>query len=189
MNSAMIIETLTDPSLEDVRDLGLLLTECVRAGASIGFVLPLEPAEVEAYWKKVLGDLAGGYRVILVLREESAGSNGRGRRRIVGTAQLALESRANGRHRAEVQKVMVLPSHRRRGLAARLMEEIEAIARRRQVRLLFLDTSAGRGGACEFYATLGYTYAGGLPDYALDPDGSSSKNAIYFKQLSLPGVA
>ena len=79
---------------------------------------------------------------------------------------------------------MVLPSHRRRGIAARIIRELERLACDRSIRLLFLDTSEGPGGACDFYETLGYTYAGGIPDWALDPDGRPAKNAIYFKMLA-----
>jgi acetyltransferase len=78
---------------------------------------------------------------------------------------------------------MVVRSHRRRGIAAQILTELEHIARARGTRLLFLDTSEGAGGSHAFYETLGYTYAGGIPDYALDPDGRPAKNAIYFKQL------
>ena len=63
------------------------------------------------------------------------------------------------------------------------MSEVESRARASGVRLLYLDTSEGPGGAREFYENLGYTYAGGIPGYALDPDGSPAKNAIYFKEL------
>jgi ribosomal protein S18 acetylase RimI-like enzyme len=98
--------------------------------------------------------------------------------------QLGLETRANGRHRAEVQKLMVLPECRLRGIAAKLMTGIEAEARKRGVRLLFLDTSEGDSGATAFYSKNAYTYVGGIPDYALDPDGKPSKNAIFYKQLA-----
>lgn len=79
---------------------------------------------------------------------------------------------------------MVLPSYRRRGIAAELMRQIEAIAIRRSVRLLFLDTSEGYGGARQFYEVLGYSYVGGIPGYALEPDGTPAKNAIYYKTLA-----
>jgi ribosomal protein S18 acetylase RimI-like enzyme len=105
---------------------------------------------------------------------------------IVGSAQLAFETRPNGRHRAKVQKVMVRPSHRRRGIAVALMAELEARARVRDVSLLFLDTSEGYGGARALYDAIGYVYVGGIPGYALDPDGTPAKNAIYYKTLSAP---
>ena len=136
----------------------------------------MDDEEVGAYWRRVHAEAARQGRLILVARETAAG-------RILGSAQLALESRANGRHRAEVQKVMVQPEHRRKGIAARLMAAVEAAARQRHVSLLFLDTSEGRGGAREFYAALGYQYVGGIPGYALDPDGTPAPNAIYYKEL------
>lgn len=172
----MKIETLgPEVTAGDFAALVEVLTECVEGGASIGFMAPVPRAEVEAYWKKVTSDVAGGARTILVVR----GADGK----IVGTGQLAAETRANGRHRAEVQKVLVRPAHRRRGLARQLMAEIEAQARARGITLLYLDTSEGRGGAQALYAGLGYVYAGGIPGYALDPDGTPMKNAIYFKNL------
>jgi acetyltransferase len=164
----------------DLRDLKQLLTDCVNDGASIGFLAPLPDAEAEAYWRKVGAEAQAGQRLIFAAREGAGGT-------IIGSAQLGLESRPNGRHRAEVQKVMVRPTHRRRGIAAALMTQVEAAARDRWVRLLFLDTSEGRGGAVQFYETLGYTYVGGIPGYALDPDGTPAKNAIYYKTLA-PGA-
>jgi acetyltransferase len=177
----MLIEPLaadTGLSREILTELIALLTACVHTGASIGFLAPLAESDASAYWQKVFGDLSAGHKSLLVARESAGGP-------IVGSAQIAFESRANGRHRAEVQKVMVLPSHRRRGIAAQLMAAIEELAQRRQgVTLLFLDTSDGHGGARGFYESIGYTYVGGIPGYALDPDGTPAKNAIYFKTLA-----
>jgi GNAT superfamily N-acetyltransferase len=176
----MVIEALRQPSANDRGDLGALLRATVEGGASIGFLRPFPAAEIESYWSKVLGELAGGTRLILVARELPGAP-------IAGSAQLVFETRANGRHRAEVQKVMVLPSHRRRGIAAQLMRELESTARGRGVWLLFLDTSDSRAGARQFYEALGYVYAGGIPGYALDPDGTPEKNAIFYKTLA-PGA-
>jgi acetyltransferase len=178
--SPLRFEVLTaPPSARDLADLAELLTACVHGGASIGFLAPLAAGEAAAYWQKIAGDLPGGFRLLLVAREEASG-------RIIGSAQLALESKANGRHRAEVQKVMVLPSHRRRGIAARLMTEIEAVAQTRGAWLLFLDTSDSHAGARQFYETLNYTYIGGIPFFALDPQGNPEQNAIFYKTLA-PG--
>jgi len=69
------------------------------------------------------------------------------------------------------------------GLGAAIMRALEAEARRAQRSLLFLDTSVGAGGAVRFYAKLGYTLAGGIPDYARDPDGAFAANAIFYKRL------
>ena len=179
MHSApgVAIERLSASRLLAARaDLVALLQACVEDGASVGFLAPLSETEAGEYWTAIHQQLESGTRLLLGARAAADG-------RIVGSAQLAFESRANGRHRAEVCKVMVLPSHRRRGIAARLMAALEQHARDRSLRLLFLDTSEGAGGAQGFYESLGYTYAGGIPGYALNPDGRPEKNAIYFKAL------
>jgi acetyltransferase len=173
----MTIEPLALPvASNDRAALVSLLTACVHGGASIGFLAPLAPEEAGAYWTKILAELGGGGRVLLVARDEAGA--------IVGAAQLACESRANGRHRGEVQKVMVLPSHRRRGIAAHLMGALEAEARRRGLGLLFLDTSDSHAGARAFYEALRYVYVGGIPGYALDPHGTPEPNAIFYKTLA-----
>jgi len=172
-----IIETLTAEAARGrSAELETLLTDAVRHGASVGLVEPLGADEAGAYWRKIIGDLAGGLRILLAAIDDEG--------RLVGSAQLALETRANGRHRAEVQKVLVLAAARRRGIGAALMTRIEAEAKVRGLRLLFLDTSEGRGGAVEFYRTLGYQFAGGIPDYAADPDGRLASNAIFYKLLA-----
>lgn len=177
----IVIEALgAVPAARDLAELEDLLTACVEGGASIGFLAPLPRAEAEGYWRKIAGDLPDRLRVLLVAREGAGG-------KIVGSAQLALEAKANGRHRAEVQKVMVKPSHRRRGIALRLMNEIEAAARTRGVTLLVLDTSDSHSGARELYEVTGYVYVGGIPGYALDPHGVSEQNAIFYKTLA-PGA-
>lgn len=156
--------------------LAALLADAVEHGASVGFLLPLPAAEVHAYWRKVAADTAAGAKVVLA----AFAADGR----LVGSAQLGLEWRANGRHRAEVQKVMVLHAARGRGIGAALMRRIEEEARVRGRRLLFLDTSVGAGGAEDFYRRLGWTRAGGIPDYAANPDGTLAPNAIFYRCLA-----
>jgi GNAT superfamily N-acetyltransferase len=173
------IELLTGQTVSAYRfELGELLSDAVRNGASIGFVLPLTDGEVEAYWREVGAGMAAGRRLLFAAFDDDG--------RLVGSAQLALESRANGRHRAEVQKVMVRAAHRKRGIGAALMARVEAEARARGRFLLFLDTSVGEAGATKFYDRLGYVLVGGIPDFAASPDGTLAPNAIYYKWLSAP---
>jgi acetyltransferase len=175
--SGIHLEWLSAETLAGARDdLVRLLQSCVHSGASLGFLAPLSDAEALEYWISIAPSVASGSRALLVARDDDDG-------RIVASGQLAFESKRNGRHRAEVNKIMVLPSHRRRGIAARVMRELEQLAHARSVWLLFLDTSEGFSGARALYESLGYVYAGGIPDYALDPDGRPEKNAIYYKRL------
>jgi GNAT superfamily N-acetyltransferase len=157
-------------------ELAALVRDAVEHGASIGFTLPLAEAEIADFWRKVATDTAAGHKRVLVARDAQG--------RLLGSAQLALEMRANGRHRAEVQKVLVLAAQRGAGVGAALMARVEAEARARGRSLLFLDTSVGAGGAVRFYEKLGYTLTGGIPDYAMDPDGQLRANAIFYKRIT-----
>ena len=179
----MKIELFTKETIASrLAELAGLLADAVHHGASVGFVLPLADDEVGAYWRKVWADVDAGQRLLISAIDEAG--------RLVGSAQLALEPRANGRHRAEVQKVMVLASHRGCGIGAALMARVEAEARAHGRLLLHLDTSVGDGGATRFYDRLGYAFVGGIPDFAANPDGSFAANAIYYKRLSVqaPGA-
>jgi acetyltransferase len=154
-----------------------LLRACVHGGASLGFLAPLTDAEALDHWGIVESQVTAGHVWLLVAREGTEGD-------VVGSGQLRFETRSNGRHRAEVSKLMVRPSHRGLGLGRLLMNALEDHARDRSIRLLVLDTSEGHGGARELYEKLGYVYAGGIPDFALDPDGTPAKNAIFYKFLA-----
>lgn len=157
------------------REFESLLVDAVIHGASIGFTLPLGEDEAEAYWSGVAHQIDGGGKVLLA----AFGSDGT----LLGGGQLALESRANGRHRAEVQKLMVFHAARGRGIGAAIMRTLETEAQRAGRTLLFLDTSIGASGAVRFYEKLGYTLAGSIPDYARDPDGALAPNAIFYKRI------
>ncbi|MGE5318988.1 MAG: GNAT family N-acetyltransferase [Hyphomicrobiaceae bacterium] len=62
-----------------------------------------------------------------------------------------------------VHDVVVLPSHRGRGIAAQLFAEVEAIARERGACKLTLEVLSGNRAARSLYEKLGFD------DYQLDP--------------------
>lgn len=62
-----------------------------------------------------------------------------------------------------VHDVIVLPSHRGRGIAAALFAEVEAIARERDACKLTLEVLSGNRAARSLYEKLGFD------DYRLDP--------------------
>jgi ribosomal protein S18 acetylase RimI-like enzyme len=101
---------------------------------------------------------------------------------LVATVTLLLDCPPNQPHRAEIAKLMTRPSHRGRGLAARLMQRAEALAETHEKTLLVLDT-ATEGGAAGLYERLGYTLAGSIPDYALKPHGGLTGTLIYWKRI------
>ncbi|APZ55056.1 GNAT family N-acetyltransferase [Salipiger abyssi] len=143
--------------------LGTLLRHCVEDGASVGFVMPFPQQEAEAFWtNSVLPALRGGHRILW------AGFAGEA---LVGTVQLDLAAMPNQRHRAEVSKMLVAPSHRRRGIARALMQALLARAAEEGRSLITLDTRSG-DAAQPLYAACGFAVAGEIPGYALAPDGS-----------------
>lgn len=154
-----------------------MLCACVAAGASIGW--PTEPAAsvALAFWRGCFDAVAQGGRELWVAleRADDVGS-------LVGSAQLAAASMPNGRHRAEVMKVMVHPRARRRGLAEALMRRLESVARAQGRRLLVLDTLSG-SDAERLYTRLGYQRSGRVPDYAEVGDGRLEPTTVMFKRL------
>jgi len=146
-----------------------LLVATVDDGASIGFLPPLAPSEAEAYWRAVLGP-----GVLLWVAERDG--------RVVGSAQLHLCPRQNGRHRAEVAKLMVHPGARRQGVGRRLMDAVEGAARREARSLLILDTREG-DPSNELYRSLGYVPFGTVPRYARSGSGGLDATVFYYKEL------
>ena len=155
-------------------ELARLLEDAVESDASIGFLPPLAPGEADAYWATVVAAVRGGSRILLGARDAGG--------RVVGSAQLDLVARPNGRHRAEVLKVMVHTRARRRGIGRALMLAAEQEARRRGRSTLVLDTR--RGDPSErLYAGVGYTLGGVIPQYARSGGGQLDPSAFYFKLL------
>ncbi|UCJ17220.1 GNAT family N-acetyltransferase [Pseudomonas sp. MM211] len=150
-----------------------LLLDAVANGASVGFLAGIDTAEAGRYFSEVRHNLNSGTLAIWVAEDEG---------QLLGSVQLSLCLKPNGLNRGEVQKLLVLSSARRRGIARLLMQHLEAHAKALQRGLLYLDTEAG-SDAENLYHSLGYTCIGGLPDYACGPDGQYRANAIYYKTL------
>ena len=101
---------------------------------------------------------------------------------LVGTVQVILALPPNQPHRAEIAKLLVHRSARRRGIAQLLMERAEAEARAEGKTLLVLDTVTG-DDAERLYERLGWTRVGVIPGYALYPDRRPCDTTIFWKSL------
>ena len=160
-------------ALAHLDELKALLLDAVESGASIGFLDNVSEEDIERYWLEQIAELPES-RYLFVAKDEKGDLH--------GAAQLALGTKANGMHRAEVQKVLVHSSARRKGLGRRLMEELESVAAELDIRLLVLDTIKFEA-AEKMYPKLGYVRAGELPDFALMPDGEARATVLFYKQL------
>ena len=116
MNDAVIEELSARGIDERIDELIALLADAIRGGASVGFVDPLAPGELEAFWREMALDVEDGVRNVWVALDGG---------HVVGSVQLAPSGKANQRHRADVQKLLVLSPRRGRGIGAALMRTVE----------------------------------------------------------------
>ncbi|WP_174873930.1 GNAT family N-acetyltransferase [Vogesella oryzae] len=155
------------------QQLAALLQDCVNGGASVGFLAPLSGQEAAHYWQQLARELhPTSLRCWLALHDDS----------IVGTVQLALCGKANGRHRGEIQKLLVHSRHRGRGIARQLMQAAEQAAREVGRSLLVLDTDS-ESVAASLYPGWGWQPAGDIPAYAARPDGVLHATRYFYKLL------
>lgn len=159
-----------------------LLQACVAGGASIGW--PHTPAAdvAAAFWRRCAASVAAGERMLWLALERADDLHS-----VLGSAQLLLDMPPNGRHRADVAKVMVHPRGRRQGLAAALMQRLESRAVTEGRSLLVLDTLEG-SDAQRLYTRLGYQRCGRIPAYAVVGDGGAEATMVMFKRLGPQGL-
>jgi GNAT superfamily N-acetyltransferase len=150
-----------------------VLADCVAGGASVGYMEPFSQVDARAVYEEYVRDAEQGRRIIL-----GAFVNGD----LVGTAQLVLAVPPNQPHRAEVARVLVHRSARRRGIAQQLMEQLEREARSEGKTLLVLDAVTG-GDAARLYERIGWNTVGVIPGYALYPDGRVCDTTVFWKAV------
>jgi ribosomal protein S18 acetylase RimI-like enzyme len=152
-----------------IPELATILADCVQGGASVGFVLPFTALDAETYWRQA----APRMDVLLVA------GNGR---RIDGTVSLKFAEFPNGRHRAEVVKLLVHRGARGQGLATALMAALEEEARAAGRTTLVLDSDSD-SDAVRLYRGLGWEESGSVPRYCLSPDGRLKATTFMHKLL------
>lgn len=169
MNAAFTIMEVEQLETDTHHQLTELLIRVVEEGASVGFLAPLPYDEASAYWGDVLGP---GVTLWVAVQDGQ----------MIGTVQLQCAMKANGRHRAEVAKLMVDPASRRGGIGRALMQHLEPKAKEKGRTLLVLDTREG-DPSNKLYQSLGYIQAGVIPDYALSSNGQLDGTVLYYKRI------
>lgn len=170
----MHIERFSKEAIEmQLEALAALLKDGIDNGASMSYLPPLDLDVSRQFWHDMADGVEDGSQIVLVAVED---------RELVGSVQLALAWQPNQPHRAEVQKLMVHSAHRRKGIARRLMEEIEDVARQHRRTLLTLDTLE-KSEAYFLYLSIGYQVAGIIPDFALNSVRELKPTVVFYKQL------
>ncbi len=114
----------------------------------------------------LLGFLRHPFSVTLVVERE----------RIVASAILIFHTRT-----AEIASIAVLPEERRKGLAALLMNEAEAMSRRKGVVRLSLHVATENNAAIALYRKHGYAVSERVGDYY-----GNGRDAYYMEKVLQP---
>lgn len=169
------VRTLSALTPELNAQLAAVLIDCVRHGASVGFMNPLSLERALDYWTKVDASLRRGERLLFIAERAE---------RLLGTVQLVFAQPENQPHRADVAKMLVVPAARRRGIGAALLLALETAARGAGRTVLVLDTASAE--AARLYERLGWRRCGIVPRYALKPDGGFCDTTFYHRDLETP---
>jgi GNAT superfamily N-acetyltransferase len=153
-----------------VDELAQLLLDAHASNMALGLAAPLTREVAAAAWR----DLKG---LLLAAVDDGV---------VVGAVHLGRAAAANGRHRAEVQKLAVRADRRGGGIGAALLDAVAERARELGIRLLWLTTHAGTRSD-SFYVSRGWTRVGEIPEWSQAPDGRYATNAFFY--LQLPGTA
>src|SRR5215207_4116553 len=153
--------------------LAAVLVDCVAGGASVSYMAPFSHEHGREVFEAFATDVEHGRRLLVAAfaRDE-----------LVGTVQVVLAMPPNQPHRAEIAKLLVHRSARRRGIAQLLMEQAEREARAEGKTLLVLDAVTG-DSAERLYQRLGWTKVGVIPGYALYPDRTPCDTTILWKAV------
>jgi GNAT superfamily N-acetyltransferase len=173
MTDSIQIRCLQTIGEREIRELCDVLIDCVEGGASVSFMLPISRATAESFWRGVAASAVLAERILLAAYDVSES--------IIGTVQIVTAQPENQPHRADVAKMLVRRSARRRGVGAALLAAAEKRARYAGKTLLVLDTA--NGDAERLYSKLGWQRCGVIPGYALLPRGGMCDTTIFYRKL------
>lgn len=152
-------------------ELGDVLQACVKDGASVGFTDPNDRRAIDSFWKDKIYSLASHDCELFIARDNGF---------LAATVFINYCRTPNGRHRAEISKLLVHPQARRQGIARELMNRAEAMAWEKEISLLVLDTRSG-DVASDLYLSLGWQIAGTIPCYARSIDNTLQTTTFMYK--------
>jgi GNAT superfamily N-acetyltransferase len=111
--------------------------DCIQSdGALLRFHPPFTPEKyqkMESFWKARLSQISTGHRITLIAL---VSPDGKEEGDIAGIIELGMTEADTGPFRGDVEMLMVSPNYRRRGLASKLIDEVEVIAKEKKRTLL-----------------------------------------------------
>lgn len=163
-------------SLRD--DLAEVTLDVVKGGSSVGFMNPFSSDDAKTFWDAVLQKLEQNKVILAVARDSET-------HKVVGTAQLVIDLPPNQIHRADIAKMQVHSSMRKKGVGEALLKFLEMKAIENRKHILVLDTVTDTP-AYRLYLRNGWQIVGEIPEFALFPDGGYCPTTFFYKKLELP---
>ena len=170
---ATIRELDADEYRAAIPALAALLVDAVEGGAAVNFLAGVTHDEAADWWTERIDQVRDGVITAFVALDGEA---------ILGSTLLIRSRNPNSPHRAEIGKVLVDRSARRRGIGAALMAAAEDRARSDGRWMLILDTVTG-SAAEAMYRALGWQELGVMPNHALATDGTPAPTTFFWKDL------
>ncbi|CAL8577765.1 hypothetical protein XPA_003582 [Xanthoria parietina] len=171
--------TRYDPSHSDLLlQFVSLHIACITRDHTIAtFLPPLSHLKIHTWWQDRANEVISGSRDILfVMAPNKSGE-------VIGVVMLREAEAETGPFRGTVEKLLVSPDWRRKGVGRALMKGLEDVAREKGKTLLMLDTETG-SPAEQFYPDLGYVKVGVIPNYGISPkDGTLKPETFFYKDL------
>ncbi len=174
MTDGVTITTLAgDEYRAAIPQLAELLVDAINSGAGVSFLGGATVEDTGRWWGTIQGEIDSGVITAFVAWLDG---------RIVGSVLLARSTIPNSPHRAEIRRVLVHRSARRRGIASALLQAAEECARADGRWLLVLDTVTD-SPAEALYGAHGWQVTGVVPNFAMLPDGVPTAATFFWKDL------
>ncbi|TVY14514.1 Acetyltransferase [Lachnellula arida] len=144
------------------------------------FLPPLRDDKMISWWQDRCQEVEKGERDIIMqmaLNEKTEENE------LAGFVMLGKPFAETGPFRGSVEKLLVLPEYRKRGIARALMLRLEEVAKAEGRGLLTLVTEVGSPAEL-VYPRLGYIEIGVVPKDQVSPvDGSLKDGKFFYKDL------
>ncbi|KAG4414076.1 hypothetical protein IFR04_012777 [Cadophora malorum] len=165
-----------------IPSLAALHADCITSPpfTIASFLPPLSLPRMEAWWTARAAEVAAGSRHIIM---QLATNPETGKEELAGYVMLAMPESETGPFRGGVEKLLVSPRWREKGVARRVMGMLEEVAKKEGRGLLMLGTTKG-SPAEVIYPRLGYVKIGEIPGHEISPvDGSLKDEVLFYKDL------
>ena len=167
------IKSPSEASTEVRKSLVNLIKDSVANNYSVGFMQDSTEADFEKFWLDEIAKCDSQNGIFIALADEE----------VLGSVIVTRELRANGRHRAELRKLLVHSKAQKMGIGTALEKLATSFAKEIGLKLLYLDSATSYliNGV---YEKWGWTKSGEIPNFAKNPDGSLVSTWFFYKILN-----